>query len=392
MVELEVDVNAPEPPSKKALRKAKKSFRKPGVKPEGAGDELVGKDKIVTTEVRNVKKAERSDHSIWIGNLPWNAARSDLRTFLTDKASIEDSSITRLHMPSPTQATTAASQQRLNKPQNKGFAYVDLASRKDLEAAISLSETLLSGRRVLIKDAKSFEGRPEPRKEAEKAPSKRIFVGNLSFDITEDDLREHFGRCGEVVSVFAATFEDSGKCKGYAWVAFEDITSASNAVRGWVELKEEGREDGDSEHDQKEDQKGAQKEAQIKKRKKKPRKWWVNRMKGRDLRMEFAEDQATRYKKRFCKHKESSKDDFDGQDAARGSSTVAEAAAEAPAQEHAGRSQSPAKDAFDRHSKPKPDFNRKADSRKIKTGAALAGAPRLTGAIVASSGKKTTFD
>lgn len=304
-----------------------------------------------------------------------------MRTFFMEKASIEDTSITRLHMPAPSQATVAASQQRV-KLQNKGFAYVDFATRKDLEAAILLSEKLLSGRRVLIKDAKSFEGRPESKKEAVTAASKRIFVGNLAFDTTEDDLREHFGRCGEVLSVFVATFEDSGKCKGYGWVTFEDLASATNAVRGWIELKDEESENGDSDHDDK--------EAQRQRKKRKLRKWWVNRLKGRGLRMEFAEDQASRYKKRFGKNKESNNNAVDGWDAMEDSSGAAEATTSTDA--HATESQSTAKVASDRKPKAQTDFDKKVDSQNAEPGAAPAGPPRMTGAIIASAGKKIIFD
>ena len=222
------------------------------------------------------------------------------RKFLTNHADIEDDAITRIHMPAPTQNTMEASRQKI-KPQNKGFAYVDFSSESALAAALTLSETLLSGRRVLIKDAKSFEGRPEPVKEDGKAvsqtgkpPSKRVFVGNLAFDTTREELQEHFSKCGEVADCFTTTFEDTGKCKGYGWVTFEDLESAVKAVRGWVDMPVEHDSAGESEDDDAQEVKKASKM-------KKGRKWWVNRIKGRSLRMEFAEDKAVRYKKRFGK-------------------------------------------------------------------------------------------
>lgn len=43
---------------------------------------------------------------------------------------------------------------------NKGFAYVDFESEQEVDEAVKLSESGLDGRRLLIKNAKSYEGRP----------------------------------------------------------------------------------------------------------------------------------------------------------------------------------------------------------------------------------------
>ena len=40
------------------------------------------------------------------------------------------------------------------------FAYVDIAGKEAMEVVISRSEEALDGRNLLIKDGKSFEGRP----------------------------------------------------------------------------------------------------------------------------------------------------------------------------------------------------------------------------------------
>ncbi|MCJ1290825.1 hypothetical protein MMC34_002367 [Xylographa carneopallida] len=387
--EIEVDIEAPEPPSKKALRKAKKG--KPIHKtttPRLVTDDTVSDSDSPITTIPPA--AQRPEHGIWIGNLPWIASKDDLRRFLTSDAEIDDEAITRIHMPVPTQPPVEAARQRI-KPQNKGFAYVDFSTVAAFTAAIALSETLLSGRRVLIKNAKSFEGRPDPLKEGGektglqqgKPPSARVFVGNLAFDTTREELEEHFTRCGEVSDCFVATFQDTGKCKGYAWVSFVELEGAVKAVRGWVDMKATDEESDDEE----EDDRNA-KESIMLKKPKKVRKWWVNRIKGRKLRMEFAEDKAVRYKKRFGKGGTAGRDGADGENTAEaivedvGATTVAEGAATA---------QKPSYGKNRRPSSGEP-YVKKVDARTIKPGAALAGAQRLTGAILPSQGKKITFD
>ena len=378
--ELEVDVLAPEPASKKALRKARKVKPAPedSTKHDAADHEpRLSKNEAQDSGEDQSKSASRSEFGIWIGNLPWTFSKSDVRAFFVQNADILEDQITRLHMPTPNKFSLQASQQRI-KPQNKGFAYVDFSTKTALRQAIGLSEKLVSGRRVLIKDAKSFEGRPEPIKneastDSRKPPSRRIFVGNLGFDSTKDGLQEHFGQCGQVVDVHVATFEDSGKCKGYAWVEFQEVTAAEAAVRGWYmvdngSLAEDGHvEDLDI------DAKPMKKPRQ--------RKWWVNQIQGRPLRMEFAEDKVVRYKKRF------GKDAAPHEDKPMVGSTKLDAAKAYDRDvKNGSRSSHGSGTPHDRKQRDK------FDSRKIKPGAALAAAPRASGAIVESLGKKITFD
>ncbi|KAH0542042.1 hypothetical protein FGG08_003506 [Glutinoglossum americanum] len=396
MEEIEVDVTAPEPPSKRALRRAKKgkpistTASKPTKKNGALASDL-------DSDGDN-KKTKRSDHGIWIGNLPFSFTKVDLRKFLTENSSITDDQITRVHLPLPN-GPGAIHPARKLKPQNKGFAYVDLSAESVLNEALELSETLISGRRVLIKNAKSFEGRPEKANDATlardsgavkggKPSSKKIFVGNLSFDTTEEDLREHFGRCGEVKTVFVATFEDSGKCKGFALVEFEDLEAAEAAVRGWVKvpiMEEEESEDTEATG-------GSNGERENEEKGNRMRKWWVNRIRGRALRMEFAEDKVVRYKKRFgkggtvkmtaMKHADATGPDF------------AEVDGESAAADISEPSKPPPRKNFDGKERPERFVRapRKVDARTIRPGAALANAQRKTGGIVQSKGTKITFD
>lgn len=58
---------------------------------------------------------------------------------------------------------------------------------------------------------------------------KRLYVGNLSWTATEDDLRERFGNYGLLTSVRLITDRETGKSKGFAFVEFEDEADARRA-------------------------------------------------------------------------------------------------------------------------------------------------------------------
>jgi RNA recognition motif-containing protein len=62
--------------------------------------------------------------------------------------------------------------------------------------------------------------------------SKKLYVGNLSFDSTEDDLKDLFGRHGTVESVAVITDRETGRARGFAFVEMADAQAADDAIRG----------------------------------------------------------------------------------------------------------------------------------------------------------------
>ena len=402
--ELEIDVNLPEPPSKKAKRKEKKAEKQKTNKPPSQTSE--DKNKAIPTsngddEEKDASTAaptpkQRTDHGIWIGNLPFTVSKEDLRQFLDSEGGIPDDDIVRVHLPPPKDAA-----RKFDK--NRGFAYIDFSTQEILDKALLLTEKLLSGRRVLIKNAKNFEGRPPKSDEGKlqatdgggkaKEPNKRIFVGNLGFDVTREELVEHFSQAGEVEDVFLATFEDSGKCKGFGWVTFAGIEGAAAAVRGFV-FRDAKAKDGDGSESEDGGVEIVTDKAQAKAKKEKRRKWFINRLQGRELRCEFAEDANTRYKKRFGKDKT-----FENKD--RSDAPITEAAR---AENNSRVGKGPERNAASKKPQRNPRMNQderreerrkrheKMDARKIAPGQALAGTQRASAAIVAGAGKKTSFN
>lgn len=61
--------------------------------------------------------------------------------------------------------------------------------------------------------------------------SNKIYVGNLPFSSTEEDLRSVFSAHGNVESVNVITDRDTGRPRGFAFVEMADAGAASNAIR-----------------------------------------------------------------------------------------------------------------------------------------------------------------
>jgi len=57
-----------------------------------------------------------------------------------------------------------------------------------------------------------------------------IYIGNMSFDTTEDQLRVAFSGYGEVSTVKVITDRDSGQAKGFAFVEMPTASEANAAI------------------------------------------------------------------------------------------------------------------------------------------------------------------
>jgi cold-inducible RNA-binding protein len=64
--------------------------------------------------------------------------------------------------------------------------------------------------------------------------SKKLFVGNLSFQMTEDDVSSAFSHCGTVEAVSIITDRDTGRSKGFGFVTMseEDADKAIAQLNG----------------------------------------------------------------------------------------------------------------------------------------------------------------
>jgi cold-inducible RNA-binding protein len=60
----------------------------------------------------------------------------------------------------------------------------------------------------------------------------KIYVGNLSYNMSENDLKDVFSPYGEVESVKIITDKFTGRSKGFAFVEMPNDGEANNAING----------------------------------------------------------------------------------------------------------------------------------------------------------------
>jgi RNA recognition motif-containing protein len=63
-----------------------------------------------------------------------------------------------------------------------------------------------------------------------RAISNKVFVGNLSFDVTREELIEAFSAAGRVVDAKVPTDRETGRPRGFAFVEFEDDDGARRCI------------------------------------------------------------------------------------------------------------------------------------------------------------------
>lgn len=69
----------------------------------------------------------------------------------------------------------------------------------------------------------------------------KLYVGNLSFDTTEDDLQALFAQAGTVQAINIIRDKDTGRARGFAFVEMTNEADAQNAIEQFNEQSFGGR-------------------------------------------------------------------------------------------------------------------------------------------------------
>jgi RNA recognition motif-containing protein len=69
-----------------------------------------------------------------------------------------------------------------------------------------------------------------------------LFLGNLSWDATNEELLRHFGAFGKVKAVKILTDRETGKPRGFGFVEFESRAEGEAALKGTNGINFMGRD------------------------------------------------------------------------------------------------------------------------------------------------------
>jgi len=71
--------------------------------------------------------------------------------------------------------------------------------------------------------------------------NKKLYVGNLPYSVTTDELRTHFSQAGTVVDAVVITDKRTGRSKGFGFVEFEKEDEAQKGVEMFNQKDFQGR-------------------------------------------------------------------------------------------------------------------------------------------------------
>jgi hypothetical protein len=83
--------------------------------------------------------------------------------------------------------------------------------------------------------------RIEPARQPIPAGSVEIYVGNLSYDMTDEELRKLFAEYGEVSTARIVLNRFNGKSKGFGFVVMPNREEAEKAIAAYSEKEHMGR-------------------------------------------------------------------------------------------------------------------------------------------------------
>jgi nucleolin len=140
---------------------------------------------------------------------------------------------------------------------SRGFAFVTFASPQDAQAAVdNLNGTNIDGRDIRVNVSRprgekssfsenTFGGRGGGNKYGGGGgdiDSAKLFVGNLGWDTSTEDLQRVFSEYGRVVDARVVTDRDTGNSRGFGFITFDDAKSAENAIGSLDGMELGGRE------------------------------------------------------------------------------------------------------------------------------------------------------
>jgi RNA recognition motif-containing protein len=182
-----------------------------------------------TAEVKGFErsKSKNSDNrSIYIWNLSYDTTKRELEDHFRRTGNIETATL-----------LTGSDGRSL------GCAVVVYQEAKGADRALrELDATMLDGREVRIREDRGHnENRPRDRKDVMNSSSCQLYVGNLSFQTTWQELKDHFRQCGRVDHVDVIEGPD-GRKKGFGIVKFSNIDEAERAIDELDGVELHGRE------------------------------------------------------------------------------------------------------------------------------------------------------
>lgn len=187
------------------------------------------KFKVLKEENNRVKPrdVEQEKRTVFLGNLPCKISAKQIKQCFKKFGEIETIRLRGASRPDmKTTKKQAIIQRKFHEKSNSIIAYVRFKNEEAAHESLTMNGQTAFDERTLRVDLSV----PKDDSSNKHDQSKAIFVGNLGFSIDEEDVQNHFAKCGKITNVRIVRDSKTGIGKGFCYVNFVKASSVKLAL------------------------------------------------------------------------------------------------------------------------------------------------------------------